>query len=651
MKNKSNFKVLSDAEHMLTRPGMYIGSTTGEKVVGLYDFMYKEVELVPGLLKIINEIIDNSVDEFIRTDGKFASKISISIDQNPLEPVSITVSDDGRGMPHDLVNGVPIPVAAWTSARSGSNFTDDRSTIGMNGVGSFATAVFSTKFIGSTTNSSGNTCIVEASDNCSSVEHRIVSKKAKPGTCVQFWPDLSRFGVMDFSEDHILVIKDRLMNLAICFPGITFTFNDEKIKIKNLKDISSRLSDNNHTLEHIASDRRIQVIVAPNSEIKTATDTSDQFLTHSYVNGLYTRLGGSHIEFISNKIIVELRAQIKKKYKFDVSPAQIKSHLFVGMWITGVNNLKFDSQTKERVTNTTAEMASFFDGMDLEKFTKKILSDENIIMPIVEAQIRKAELAELAEIRKKNKDADKANLRKISKFTDASDKRNRRDCMLFITEGDSANASILSAKTPQIGAFPLRGKPLNALGVTMKDILQNQEISNLFSILGLKIGEKVRSRDYLYFGKIVLCTDADVDGSHISGLIMATLYRFWPELFDLGVIYRFKTPIAKTIKGGKDRYFYSMDEFREYCDKNKSSKVRYLKGLGSSSADDFRFYFSEMDKNLVDIGIDSIKDLGIIDLVFGKEAGATDKRKNWLGLEAKKIDDDIILLSKHGERK
>lgn len=633
MTKPSDFKVLSDAEHMLMRPGMYIGSTIAEPISGVFGAKYSTVNVVPGLLKVINEIIDNSVDEFIRTGGKYATKIDVTVDQSPVDSLCVSVTDNGRGLPQGMAGDVPIAVAAWTKARSGSNFTDDRTTIGMNGVGSFATAVFSSKFIGATHIEDGTGITVCSMNNCDEVTHR--KSKGKQGTSVKFWPELGRFGVTELSEDHLLVLKDRLVNLSICFPDIQFSFNGEKIKFKNLKTIAEKFSEHAHTLDHHATepDRSIKLVVMSNSDLAADDDTSETFITHSYVNGLNTRLGGAHIEFVCNKIVADLRVQIKKKFKFEVSPAHIRAHLFLAIWMTGVNNLKFDSQTKERVTNTQSEIGLCFDGVDFERFIKKLMTDDRIIMPIVEAQIRKAEAAQLAELRKKNKDSDRANLRKITKFTDATDKKNRRDCMLFITEGDAANSAILSARTPQIGCFPLRGKPINALGASIKEVLENKEISDLFTIMGLKIGERVRSLEDLRFGKIVICADADADGAHITGLLIATFYKFWPELFELGAIYQFRTPIAKTVSGKKEEFFYDIEIFRAYSKKNPSIKTRYLKGLGSSVATDFKMYFEDMTKNLGHVKIDTTADLAVVELVFGKETDSANQRKVWLDLE------------------
>jgi DNA topoisomerase-2 len=172
------------------------------------------------------------------------------------------------------------------------------------------------------------------------------------------------------------------------------------------------------------------------------------------------------------------------------------------------------------------------------------------------------------------------------------------------------------------------------MAATTKDLLDNKEFTELMTVTGLKIGEKIKSLSQLRFGKLVMCADADADGNHICGLMMAGFKKFWPELFELGAIYRFQTPIMKVMIGKEEKYFYSLDQFSAWEKTNtKSFKTRYLKGLGSSTAEDFRGYFANMDNNLVQITLQSTNDLGIVDLVFGKEAGAADARKVWLDLE------------------
>lgn len=616
----TDFKILSDAEHMLQRPNMYIGSTTLEEHFGILNYEWSIVQVVPGLLKIVNEIIDNSVDEFIRTSGEFANKISVAIGSD-VSGFFVEVSDNGRGIPLNKVGDTYQPVAAWTKARAGSNFTDDRETLGMNGVGSMATSVFSKEFIGVTSDGS-NGISVTVRNNCSDISFKLKSIKQR-GTTVKFYPDLERFGLSEIDQHHIDYLRDRVENLAICYKGIQFTFNGEKIKFRSLKDIAKKFSD--HCV--ILDEDKLSMIVAPSGEM-------EEFRSLSYINGLNVKNGGTHIDFILYKIIDALRTVIKKKYKFDVLPNQIKQHLLLATWANGFKNLRFDSQSKERCTNNVAEVTQFFGDIDFDAIAKKVVNTPEIIDPIVEAQIRKKEALEAAELRKKNKDIDKANLRKISKFTDATQKENRDRCILFVCEGDSAASSILSARTQSMGCYPLKGKPINALAATTKELMDNKEFTELMTILGLKIGEKVTSVDQLRFGKIAVTSDADADGHHIFGLICAGLKKFWPELFSLGMVYRFQTPIMKVIIGKEEKYFYTLEDFAKWESTNtKTFKTRYLKGLGSSTAQDFRGYFADMDNNLVQIVLKSTNDLSIVDLVFGKEAGAADARKVWLDLE------------------
>lgn len=616
----TDFKILSDAEHVLLRSGMYIGSTTLEEYSGVLNYEWSTVKIVPGLLKIVNEIIDNGVDEYIRTSGEFANKISISFGSD-ISGHFVEVSDNGRGIPLNKVGDTYQPVAAWTKARAGSNFSDDRETLGMNGVGSMATSVFSREFIGTTSNGTDG-IVVSVRNNCSDISFKLKPVKTK-GTTVKFYPDLERFGLTEIDHHHIDYLHDRIENLAICYKGIQFTFNGDKIKFKSLRDIAKKFSEHCVLLD----EDKISMIVAPSGEM-------EEFRALSYINGLNVKNGGTHIDFILNKITDALRTVIKKKYKFDVLPNQIKQHLLLATWVNGFKNLRFDSQSKERCTNTVAEVTAFFGDIDFDAIAKKVINTPEIIDPIVEAQIRKKEAQEAAELRKKNKDVDKANLRKISKFTDATQKEDRENCMLFVCEGDSAASSILSARSNNMGCYPLKGKPINALAATTKELMDNKEFTEMMTILGLKIGEKVTSTGQLRFGKIVVTSDADHDGAHIFGLICASLKKFWPELFSLGMIYRFQTPIMKAMIGKEDKYFYSLDEFTEWEKKQtKSFKTRYLKGLGSSTAEDFRGYFTNMKNNLIKVDIQSIKDLEIVDLVFGKETGAADRRKEWLNIE------------------
>lgn len=418
-KNQSSFKVLSDRDHILMRAGMYIGSISLESVTQLVDFKQKELKIVPGLLKIINEIIDNSIDEAIRTEFKFANKISVNIDT---ESNIVTVTDNGRGIPVVEHNGLYQAEASWTKAKAGTSFSDDRTTIGTNGVGSFATNCFSTSFIGQSCDGTYKVT-VDCQDSCNpDLIKTTKTKSSKNGTTVTFKPDLKRFGIETITEDHLEVLKDRLFNIQICYPDIQFEFNGAKIKTGNTSQIASRIHQD--ALPLSANSDTTKIILAPSGD-------DQEFRFTSYVNGLNLTNGGNHIDYIMNNICNELRPLIKRKWKIEVLPANIKQHLFLGIWTSGFVNPKFDSQSKERLTNTQGEISSFFNSLDYNKIAKKIMATENIIMPMIEAILYKKEQAE--------KKAAKAALKSSAKIK--SDKlisavnKNPEEMSIFLAEG------------------------------------------------------------------------------------------------------------------------------------------------------------------------------------------------------------------------
>ena len=260
-KNQSSFKVLSDRDHILMRAGMYIGSISLESVTQLVDFKQKELKIVPGLLKIINEIIDNSIDEAIRTEFKFANKISVNIDT---ESNIVTVTDNGRGIPVVEHNGLYQAEASWTKAKAGTSFSDDRTTIGTNGVGSFATNCFSTSFIGQSCDGTYRVT-VDCQDNCNpDLIKTTKTKSSKNGTTVTFKPDLKRFGIETITEDHLEVLKDRLFNIQICYPDMQFEFNGAKIKTGNTSQIASRIHQD--ALPLSANSDTTKIILAPSAD-------------------------------------------------------------------------------------------------------------------------------------------------------------------------------------------------------------------------------------------------------------------------------------------------------------------------------------------------------------------------------------------------
>jgi DNA topoisomerase-2 len=241
-------------------------------------------------------------------------------------------------------------------------------------------------------------------------------------------------------------------------------------------------------------------------------------------------------------------------------------------------------------------------------------------------------------LRKLNKDADKANPNRVPKFEDAIEQKQRERTILMLLEGDSAAKPLLAIRGSlqygrYIGIFPLKGKPLNVSGITAKKLLENQEFQNLLIITGLKIGEKVTSTKQLRFGKIVMFTDQDLDGTHIRGLMLNNLYTFWPELFTLGMVYSYRTPLIKATCGKDVFKFYNEEDFIEWS-KNTTKKYtsKWYKGLGTSTDTEFKECFEDMENNMIRYEIQDEQDIESIKLAFSKEKGQTDKRKAWLNL-------------------
>jgi DNA topoisomerase-2 len=379
-----------------------------------------------------------------------------------------------------------------------------------------------------------------------------------------------------------------------------------------------------------------EFVSCSNEHWRIAVSRSDSGFQHvSFVNGTETLIGGNHINYVADQIVGKLREFFNKKHKVDVKPSDIRNHLQLFIDATIIRP-RYSSQTKEDLITEVKNFGTSFEIPD--KTISKILKS-SVIQSILDWVQAKEAANKAAELRRLNKDLDKTNLRKITKFTDASNKTNRAECMLMLCEGDSAANSVLSARTEMIGCYALKGKPINALGATTKDIMANKEFVDMMSVLGLKIGQPVESVDSLRFGRIVILADQDFDGSHVAGLLCAMFKAHWPELFALGMVYRFNTPLVKATVGKTEHFFYSKSEFDAWAAKNKSTKysTRYLKGLGSSTANDFRNYFKDVDKHLFQIAVDSDEDLAVVDLVFGKTAGAADRRKAWLELDADAI--------------
>lgn len=599
----TDFKVLTDREHVLQRSGVYIGSTTCEPMSSIINYQYCTKNVVPALIKCIEEIYQNSIDEHIRTNGEFAKNIDISI-VDTIEGVEIVIKDDGRGIPLDKINDAYRPVLAWTELRAGSNFDDSKRVgAGLNGMGAALVNIFSTSFIGTSCDGK-NMLTLTCSDNMTNIRHHVTKSKAR-GTTVSFIPDLPKFGLTEFDNDHHDVIKDRIRNLCILYPTINFTLDGRKFDIKNLKQVAK----NFHPSAVFYEQNKISFVFAPSG-------SDEEFRCLSYVNGIYVKHGGTHVDFVLNKVIENLRGAIKKKHKIDVLPNQIRQHILFASWVQGFPALRFDSQSKERVTNSVAEISSYFGDIDFDKISKQILNTPEIIDPMIASILYKIEMAEKLALAKKIKSVAKTRIVNHVVATDPNPEN--RSC--FIVEGLSALGSLIAVRNPKLhGALPLKGKVLNVRGMKPSEIIKNKEVFELLSVIGLEFGKEVIDLNY---GKIVIMVDADVDGAGSIQCLLLNLFSNWPELFAQGRIYRAMTPLYVCTKGKTTELFYNKPDFEKF--NSKGWEVSYCKGLGTMSKDAYELCIN--DPFLVRLSANDA-DFEHLEMAFGESA---DKRKTWM---------------------
>jgi len=595
---------LSDRDHIRKRPDMYVGSVNMESHDRFIMGEYRPISYVGGLVKIVNEILDNSVDEAIRTEFKHANRIDLKIDHN-----LVIISDNGRGIPQDDVRTpdgsiVPKPVAAWTMAKSGSNFSDDnRVTMGMNGVGSFLTNCYSSIFIGETSNGKRKVTI-NCTDGAQNMDYRTSSSKEQ-GTTVKFTPDFSLFGVTGFDDNTKLIIKDRLMALAVAFPTIRFTYNGESLP--NRFQIYAGLYGDN-TITHVS--KPVSFILAT---------TQDGFKQKSFVNGLDTKNGGTHVDCVIDGIYDELGPMIRKAHGIEIPKTRVKECLSLIIFVHGLNAPSFDGQTKERLTNTAGQFNAHAN-LNYKKIAKDILAKPELITPIIEAALARKNAADAAALTKARKKAKKV---EVAKHVPASgiDEEGVKTT-LFLTEGDSAVGQFIECRDESSqGAFPLRGKSLNTWGMSNVEVAQNKELSELMAILNIHPGDS----SGMVYDNIGIMVDADVDGSDILTLLIAFFAR-WPELYKQERVHYVRTPIVIATIGKKEEWFYSLDDFAKVRDKAKD--FRYIKGLGSLRKEDYDLMLGErLVMETIELD-DDYKEA--LQMCFGKEDADGEARKEWV---------------------
>jgi DNA gyrase/topoisomerase IV subunit B len=598
-----DFRILTARQHVRERIGMYMGSSSKEEIERFVMGEWKKSDYVPALSKMVDEILDNSIDEAIRTKFKYANKIDVSVKNGV-----VVVTDNGRGIPQDEIfdeaSGDKIlrPVAAWTRVNAGTSFDDERVTIGTNGVGSAATNFLSSKFVGKTW-SAGKRVEVRCKNGGDTVDVQVKQGIEGSGTEVSFVPDYTLFEIDDLeSLDTISLIEDRMISLQMAFPEISFSFNKRRIKVNDLKKYAK-----------LFVGEEGEFIIEKSEDLAFFYASSeDGFRSNSFVNGVNTRQGGTYVDFLTNAVLEDLGTMIKRKHKIEVAKSTIKNGLTFVMFARNFTNPKFDSQTKERLTNPMSnvrEHALAAGIKESDAIARKILNTPSIIDPIVEAQLAKKIAADRRAATLAQKKLRKV---KVAKHISA----NRDDATLKIVEGDSAMGFLLKVRDPnKVGAYPLRGVIMNTWDMKPADVLKNKELSELISVLGLDITNP-NSVDYMTYKHIAILTDADHDGiGHISPLLIAFFYKFWPRLLLEKKVKITRTPIMISTKSKDVKWFYAYEEASKFKSDQAGWKHRYIKGLGSLQEDEYSTIINEPVYDTV-----TVDDAKTFEMMFGRDS-------------------------------
>ena len=599
------FKKLDDIDHVILRPGMYIGSIKPHKsnkwLLNENKISQSEITYNPGFLKIFDEIVTNSVDESKR-EGSKLNTIKVTIDQST---GYINIWDNG-GIPvvKHTQHKEWIPEMIFSNLKAGSNFddTESRSWAGTNGVGSTLTNIYSKKFT-VTTCDGKNHFTQTFSDNMRKRTAPKVKKSTKNHTEINYLVDFDKFGLTGIDNEHYRMIEKRVYDIAACNTGLKIYFNGKLINFKSFEDYI-KLYNTNYFYES-KKDKTWSIGVAL---------SENGFQQVSFANSTDTYDGGTHVDYVMNQIISQLREFFTKKHKVDVKPSELKQHMFLFLDSTVINP-SFSSQTKEKLITEIKDFGSTFEVS--QKLIQQILKSEivNSILDWIQ-QKKSAEDSKLQ--RELNKKLDKI---KVEKLIDAKGKE-RWKYSIGLFEGDSAISAFRKYRDPQVmGAFALKGKFVNVSEMTNQKLVQNSEVVNLMASIGLKLGQKIDLKD-LRYGRILFYVDADVDGNSIAGLLINFFHKYWPDMFDRRMIYKVETPIVVAIPKSKTKkkvLFYSQDEYNQWESKTdlKQWDIKYKKGLAALVDDEYQDIINSPKLTL--ITKDDVSDKSL-DIWFGKSS-------------------------------
>ncbi|MDR3268092.1 MAG: type IIA DNA topoisomerase subunit B [Tannerella sp.] len=558
-----DIKSLEWREHIRLRPTMYIG--------GLGDGTSPD----DGIYILLKEVLDNSIDEYIMGYGK---SISVTIDEG-----TVTVRDYGRGVPLNSV--VDVSSRMNTGGKYDSNAF--KKTVGLNGVGIKAVNALSSYF----------QIISYREKECKKVEYHtaiIISESEiedtteKNGTLVTFTPDSEKFVDYVYRDEFV---ESLLKNYVFLNAGLTITYNGKTFYSENgLVDLLN---------ENMTTEPLYPVIHLKGHDIEVVITHINQYREeyYSFVNGQYTKDGGTHLSAFRESVGRVVKEYYNKNFEY----SDIRSGIVAAISIKVVEPL-FANQTKTKLNSrdmgpegpTIVKFISDFIKKELDNYLHINTETSDILLrKILESEKERkaiAGISKLARERAKKVNLHNKKLRDCRLHLNDTKSENKDDSCIFITEGDSASGSITKSRDPNLQAvFSLRGKPLNCFGLTKKVVYENEEFNLLQAALNIEDG-----LDGLRYNKVIIATDADVDGMHIRLLLITFFLQFFPDLIKRNHVYILQTPLFRVRNKQKTFYCYSEDErIKAITQLGKNAEITRFKGLGEISPDEFKNFIGK----------------------------------------------------------
>ena len=616
---------LTHIEHILKRPDSYVGPV--DLNVEPYwvlnsnksQFEKKNLKYSPALLKIFDEILVNAIDRN-SMHPKNVTSISVDIDK---ESGAVTIENNGPlggiGVRMHEKEGLWNPELTFGHLLTSTNYDDNQKRIvgGRNGYGAKLTNIYSSDFsIVIKDHENKQTYTQKWSKNMTVCEPPKIKKHsgATSSVSVTFVPDWRRFGLSKMENAIYKIFQKRVWDANICTtPNCKVKFNRDVLPKQNL-DTYAKMHEGVENVTSVTGDRW-SVCIGP----------SENGLEQvSFVNGICTTKGGTHVDHVASLVASGIIDEMAKKIK--LKPQQVKNTFNIFVKAT-LENPSFSSQVKSECTLKVQDFGSKF---EIPKtFVKNVLktgiSDELTAL---------SKFKEMKELAKTDGGARKSKITGIPKLDDANKAgtAQSKKCTLIVTEGDSAKtlavAGLSVVGRDHYGVFPLRGKCKNVRDASVAQLTGNQEFNDLKKILGLQQGKDYKDVSELRYGRLMIMTDADNDGSHIKGLILNMIDYFWPSLLKLGFVVSMVTPIIKATRGNQTKSFYTDSKFRTWYGNGQPGwHIKYYKGLGTSTSKEAREYFKQIEDLTVKFDTDVMSDKSIT-LAFDKKKA--DDRKTWL---------------------